>query len=73
MGKQKELIVQTFKIITRQVWSMQTPYENALSYQTPTSRNCKPFKTQLCELLLVAHEMQTPTPGVFKLLLLWSS
>ena len=59
MGKQKELIVRTFKIITHQVWNTQTPYANALSYQTPTSKNCKPFKTQLCESLLVAHEMQT--------------
>ena len=29
---------------------MSTPY-GAPSYQTPTSRNCKPFRTQLCELL----------------------
>ena len=39
-------------------WNKQTPYE-APSHQTPTSRNCKPFKTHLCELLLVAHETQT--------------
>ena len=26
---------------------------------TSTSRNCKPFRTQLCELLLAAHEIQT--------------
>ena len=37
---------------------MQTPY-GALSYQTRTSRNCKPFRTQLCKLLLAAHKIQT--------------
>ena len=37
---------------------MQTPY-GALSYQAPTSRNCKLFRTQLCELLLATHEIQT--------------
>ena len=36
---------------------MQAPY-GALSYQTPTSRNCKPLKTQLCELLLAGHKTQ---------------
>ena len=36
---------------------MQTPYV-ALSYQTPTSRNCKPFRTQHCSLLLATHETQ---------------
>ena len=36
---------------------MQTPYET-LSYQTPTSRNCKPFRTQLRALLLAAHKTQ---------------
>ena len=39
-------------------WNMQTPY-GALSYQIPTSRNCKPFKTQLCESPLTAHKIQT--------------
>ena len=39
-------------------WNMQTPY-GAISYQTPTLKNCKPFKTQLCESLLAAHEIQT--------------
>ena len=29
---------------------MQTPY-GALPYQTPTSRNCKPFRTPICSLL----------------------
>ena len=33
---------------------MQTLH-GALSYQIPTSKNCKPFKTQLFESLLVAH------------------
>ena len=37
---------------------MQTAY-GAQSYQTPTSRNCKLFKTQLCALLLAAHKTQT--------------
>ena len=36
---------------------MQTPY-GVLLYQTPTSRNCKPFKTQLCSLLLAAYKTQ---------------
>ena len=36
---------------------MQTPYR-ALSYQTSTSKNYKPFKTQLCKLLVAAHEIQ---------------
>ena len=67
MGKQKELIVQTFKAIIRQVWNTQTPYPNALSYQTPTSRNCKPFKTQLCESLLVAQEILTLNTYMTKL------
>ena len=39
---------------------MQTPYEGQ-SYQTPTSSNCKPFRTQLCKLLLSAHETKVPT------------
>ena len=37
---------------------MQTPYV-ALSYQTPTSRNCKLFKTQLCVLLLATQDTNT--------------
>ena len=37
---------------------MQTPYR-ALSYQIPTSRNCKPFKTQFCKLLLAAQDTNT--------------
>ena len=57
-GKQKELIVFTFKASLAPFWNTQTP-NGALSYQTPTSRNCKPFKTQLCESLLAAHEIQT--------------
>ena len=36
-----------FKTIIRPYWNMQTPY-GALSYQTPTSRNYKPIRTQLC-------------------------
>ena len=39
---------------------MQTLYE-ALSYQIPTSKNCQPFKTQLCELLLTEHKIQIYT------------
>ena len=38
---------------------MQTPY-GALPYQTPTSRNCKPFRTQLCSLLLAAYKYSKP-------------
>ena len=34
------------------------PY-GALSYQIPTSSNCRPFGTQLCALLLASHETQT--------------
>ena len=36
---------------------MQTPY-GVLSYQTPTSRNCKLLRTQLYSLLLAVHEAQ---------------
>ena len=55
LGKQKQLIVSTFKAITRPILN----YANTLLYQTPTARNCKPFKTQLCELLLAVHKIQT--------------
>ena len=50
---------------------MQAPY-GALPYETPTSRNCEPFRTQLCSLLLAAHtrkysrlarQNQCPTNG----------
>ena len=54
-GKQKELIVATFKAINVPFWNMQTPY-GALSYQTPTLKNCKPFRTQFCTLPLAAHK-----------------
>ena len=37
---------------------MQTPY-GALPYQTVTSKNDKPFRTQLCILLLAAQETNT--------------
>ena len=57
-GKQNKLISPHSNLSLTPFWNMQTPY-GALSYQTPTSRNCKPFKTQLCELLLAAHEIQT--------------
>ena len=51
-------MISTFKAIIRPYWNMQTPY-GALSDQTPTSRNCKPFRTQLCSLLLAIHATQT--------------
>ena len=59
-GKQKEVIVSIFKASLAPFWNMQTPY-GALSYQTPTSRNCKPFKTQLCKLLLAAYRYKHST------------
>ena len=37
---------------------MQTLYRT-LSYQTPISRNCKSFKTQLWGFLLATHKIQT--------------
>ena len=52
------LIISTFKAITRRILEHATPY-GALSYQTPTSRNYKPFRTQLWGLLLAAHQIQT--------------
>ena len=58
MCKQKEF--PHSKLSLTPVWNMETTY-GALSYQTSTSKNCKPFKTQLCESLLAAHETQTPT------------
>ena len=53
-GKQTKLIMSTFKAITCLILEC-----GALSYQTPTSRNCKTFSTQLCAFLLTAHEIQT--------------
>ena len=35
-------------------WITPTPY-GVLSYQIPTSKNCKPCRTQLCALLLATH------------------
>ena len=57
-GEQKELIVSTSKAITRSILE----YANTIwspIISKPTSRNCKPFKKQLCELLLAAHKIQT--------------
>ena len=52
-GKHEKLIVSRSKAILVPFWNMQTPYE-ALLYQTLTSSNCKPFKTQLKALLPAA-------------------
>ena len=57
-GKQKKLMFPYSKLSLAPFWNTQTPY-GALSYQTPTSRNCKPFKTQLCKSLLAGHKIQT--------------
>ena len=49
-GELKELIVSTFKAITCPILK----YANniwGVIYQTPTSKNCKLFRTQLCKLL----------------------
>ena len=47
-----------FKVMIRPYWNMQTPY-GALFYQTTTSRNCKPFRTQFFSLLLTIDKTQT--------------
>ena len=58
-SKQNELITSTFKANICPYWNTQTPY-GALPYQTLTSRNCKPYRTQLCLLLLAAHKYLRP-------------
>ena len=55
-AKKTKLTSLHLKLSLAPFWNMQTPY-GTLSYQT--SRNCKPFRTQLCSLLLAAHETQT--------------
>ena len=64
-GKQTELIISAFKLSFAPFWNMQTQYR-ALLCQTPTSRNFKPFRTQLCELLLAAHEIQSLNTSMMK-------
>ena len=53
-GKQKELSIFIFKAMIRLYWNVKTQYgAKKTQYQIPTSRNCTPFKTQLCLLILV--------------------
>ena len=57
-GKQKQLIVSTFKAITRPILN----YANIIWSSIISNTNIKklqPFKTQLCESLLAVHKIQT--------------
>ena len=57
-GKQKKLTVSTFKAITRSI------LKNANTIWSPiiSNKKLKTIQTQLCALLLAAHEIQHSTP-----------